>query len=154
MLRRRLLLVGLSVVLCLGFVAVVVTIRPAPAGAVAALRDGPAVVAVGDGSLDVFWRNPATGALGTQRFRAGGWSPPGAMVGKALLTGPAATMVAGSTRLALAVVGIDRAVYLRTRTGSTWSGWQALGGRTVRQPALVSPAAASWTCSTPASTAG
>jgi hypothetical protein len=76
---------------------------------------------------NALWQKTVTGA------GAGAWSklPSGASA-----TGPAAVVTAGDV-VHLVVRGTDGAVYHATRRGTTWSGWEGLGGRIEGTPAVA-----------------
>jgi glucose/arabinose dehydrogenase len=96
--------------------------------------DSPAVAA-GTSFTALFARSADNGLW--QRTLTGGgagaWSrlPSGASA-----TGPAAVVTAGDV-VHLVVRGTDGAVYHATRRGTTWSGWEGLGGRIEGTPAVA-----------------
>ena len=96
------------------------------------LSAAPAVVGGPDGRIDVFVRG-SDDRLWTRALPAGGSWSPWTTLGGWLIAGPAGVNV-GAGRLDVYVVGTDQAVWRATRTGSTWSGWQWLGGRTYVAP--------------------
>jgi peptidoglycan/xylan/chitin deacetylase (PgdA/CDA1 family) len=99
------------------------------------LSAAPAVVVGADGRIDVFVRG-LDDSLWTRALPPGGSWSPWTSLGGWLTTGPAGVYV-DPVRLDLYAIGGDRAVWHRTWTGSTWSGWQSVGGQTYVAPTVA-----------------
>jgi peptidoglycan/xylan/chitin deacetylase (PgdA/CDA1 family) len=99
------------------------------------LSAAPAVVGGGDGRIDVFVRG-TDDSLWTRALPPGGSWSPWTSLGGWLTTGPAGVYL-DAVRLDLYAIGGDHAVWHRTWTGSTWSGWQSVGGQTYVAPTVA-----------------
>ncbi len=105
------------------------------------LTSSPAATSPGNGVIDVFVRG-TNGALYEKTTTDGGktwssWIPLGGQIPAG--TSPAACSW-GAGRLDLFVQGTNGALYHKWYTGSTWSGWENLGGVLTSSPAATSPA--------------
>ncbi len=104
------------------------------------LTSSPAATSPGNGVIDVFVRG-TNGALYEKTTTDGGktwssWIPLGGQIPAG--TSPAACSW-GAGRLDLFVQGTNGALYHKWYTGSTWSGWENLGGVLTSSPAATSP---------------
>jgi peptidoglycan/xylan/chitin deacetylase (PgdA/CDA1 family) len=99
------------------------------------LSAAPAVVGGTDGRIDVFVRG-LDDSLWTRALPPGGSWSPWTNLGGWLTTGPAGAYI-DATRLDVYAIGGDRAVWHRMWTGSTWSGWQSVGGQTYAAPSVA-----------------
>jgi peptidoglycan/xylan/chitin deacetylase (PgdA/CDA1 family) len=99
------------------------------------LSAAPAVVGGADGRIDVFVRG-TDDSLWTRALPPGGSWSPWTGLGGWLTTGPAGVYL-DAVRLDLYAIGGDHAVWHRTWTGSTWSGWQSVGGQTYVAPTVA-----------------
>lgn len=105
--------------------------------AAAAGADAPALVSAGPGSLDAFAWDPATTAIVTQPFRAGGWAKASSLGGSWLYGPGAAADPVG--KVLVAAVGKNQRVSVRVRTAGKWAAWTVLNGSV---PAIAQPAVA------------
>jgi hypothetical protein len=102
------------------------------------LTSSPTATSRSSGTIDVFVRG-TNGALWKRTYNRGwsSWTSLGGQI--AAGTGPAACSW-GQGRLDVFVKGTNGALYHKWYTGSTWSGWQNLGGALTSSPAATSPA--------------
>ncbi|HYT11018.1 MAG TPA: SpoIID/LytB domain-containing protein, partial [Mycobacteriales bacterium] len=105
------------------------------------LSSRPYPVALADGRRFVFARG------GDGQVTYASWAADGTWLGWRTLpagvlagAGPAAVATGRST-LTVAVVGINRTVYLRSLSGSTWSAWRSIGDATTSDVTLAVPSA-------------
>jgi peroxiredoxin len=104
------------------------------------LTSSPAATSPGSGLIDVFARG-TDGALWSRTTTNNGatwnaWNPLGGQI--PVGTGPAACSW-GPGRLDVFVQGTDGALWHKWYTGTSWSGWESLGGSLTSSPAATSP---------------
>jgi beta-glucosidase-like glycosyl hydrolase len=95
-----------------------------------------AAAATGAGQLAVFER-ASDNSLAAFTGSGGTWAGPVALGGR-MITQPAAATVPGTTQLEAAVIGTDRAAWLRGIAGGAATGpWTSIGGTATSPPAIA-----------------
>jgi beta-N-acetylhexosaminidase len=95
-----------------------------------------AAAATGAGQLTVFER-ASNNSLAAFTRSGGTWAGPVSYGGR-MITQPAAAAVPGTTRLEAAVIGTDRATWLRGIAGGAATGpWTSIGGTATAPPAIA-----------------
>jgi peptidoglycan/xylan/chitin deacetylase (PgdA/CDA1 family) len=103
------------------------------------IASGPAAVAFGSGSIDVYATAPDY-TVSRRTLRSGAWSG-WSSIGGQTYTAPAAAATPGSSTVRVFVRGTNNAVYLNQNATGSWTGWQPLGGVLIDAPGAVGTAA-------------
>ena len=110
------------------------------------LTSAPAVTSPSTGVMDVFVRG-TDGAVWWDHYNAttskwSGWSTPlgGSLGGLTPVNRAPAACSWGTDRLDVFVQGMDGALWHKAWTGTSWSGWQSLGGKLTSGPAATATA--------------